>query len=147
MIIHNLIAGQATIPVMKAVAAAAKIPALESHTMIFGLDANVYEPKPSLDMKKWQSVVEFGEAYVKEGLTSCYGDVPDPTFYTTFTARTFLQPQLNKACRSEEKRECGDVNPKVWQRSEEVLLFPFFWHILFHEWAATWSVKNCMLKC
>jgi hypothetical protein len=23
-----------------------------------------------------------------------------------------LQPQLNKACKSTEKRECGDVNPK-----------------------------------
>lgn len=49
---------------------------------------------------------------MKLGLTSCFGEEPDPTSFTTFNARTFLQPQLNKACKSSEKRECGDVNPK-----------------------------------
>ena len=29
-----------------------------------------------------------------------------------FEFQTYLQPQLNKACRSTEKREKGDVNPK-----------------------------------
>lgn len=32
--------------------------------------------------------------------------------HTTFNARTYLQPQLKKACKSSEKRGCGDVNPK-----------------------------------
>jgi hypothetical protein len=49
---------------------------------------------------------------VKKGLTSCWGDVPNPSNYTTYNARTYLQPQLNKACKMEEKREKGDVNPK-----------------------------------
>jgi hypothetical protein len=31
---------------------------------------------------------------------------------TTYNARTYLQPQLNKACKKTEKREKGDVNPK-----------------------------------
>jgi hypothetical protein len=46
------------------------------------------------------------------GYSSNWGDVPSPTQYTTYNARTYLQPQLNKACRSAEKKECGDVNPK-----------------------------------
>ena len=41
-------------------------------------------------------VLEFAEAYVEMGLTSCWGDTPDPTQHTTYSARTFLQPQLNK---------------------------------------------------
>jgi hypothetical protein len=45
-------------------------------------------------------------------LTSAWGDVPNPKNYTTYNARTYLQPQLNKACKSNEKRSNGDVNPK-----------------------------------
>ena len=52
------------------------------------------------------------------GLTSCWGDVPNPKNYTTYNARTYLQPQLNKACKSTEKRKKGDVNPK------DFILFP-----------------------
>ena len=36
----------------------------------------------------------------------------DSLAFTTFNARTYLQPQLNKACKSTEKRQKGDVNPK-----------------------------------
>ena len=31
---------------------------------------------------------------------------------TTFNMRTFLQPQLQKACRATEKKSKGDLNPK-----------------------------------
>lgn len=73
------------------------------------MDANTYEnAKPG----KQQDVLDFGLDYVSHGLTSCWGDVPDPSNYTTFNARTYLQPQLNKACKSDEKRKNGDVNPK-----------------------------------
>lgn len=53
-----------------------------------------------------------------EQLTSCWGDTPNPKNYTTYNARTYLQPQLNKACKSDEKRTKGDVNPK------DFILFP-----------------------
>ena len=57
---------------------------------------------------------EFVEFYASEGLTSCWGDKPDlKKMLTTFNARTFLQPQLNKAIRKDEKAAKGDVNPKV----------------------------------
>ena len=62
--------------------------------------------------KEKQDVLEFGQHYVGHGLTSCWGDVPDPTNYTTYNSRTYLQPQLNKACKKSDKRSNGDVNPK-----------------------------------
>ena len=73
------------------------------------LAANTYE---NAIPGKQQDVSEWGRHYVEKGLTSCWGDVPDPKNYTTYNARTFLQPQLNKACRQSEKRSKGDVNPK-----------------------------------
>ena len=54
------------------------------------------------------------------GLTSCWGDTPDPTQHTTYSARTFLQPQLNKAAKKDELVAKGDVNPKDF-----VLFYPF----------------------
>ena len=82
---------------------------LAGHKLIFGLDANTYEKaKPG----KQQDVLDFGKHYVSYGLTSCWGDVPDKKNYTTFNSRTYLQPQLNKACKKSDKRANGDVNPK-----------------------------------
>lgn len=107
---HGDTDGLATKPVLDAIVKTmSKDAELSSHRLIFGLDANVYEhAKP----KKQQSVVDWGKHYVKYGLTSCWGDVPQPTNYTTYNARTYLQPQLNKACKKEDKRAKGDVNPK-----------------------------------
>ena len=36
------------------------------------------------------------------GMSSCWGNHPDKTNYTTCNARTFLQPQLNKVCTATE---------------------------------------------
>lgn len=108
---HGDTNGLATIPVLDAVVAAMKekkhIP--ETARLIFGLDANTYEK--GVEGEK-QDVMEWGEHYLGHGLTSCWGDTPQKTNYTTFNARTYLQPQLNKACKRTEKREKGDVNPK-----------------------------------
>jgi len=79
------------------------------HHLIFGLDANTYE---NATPGKQQDVMDWGKHYVSQGLTSCWGDVPQASNYTTYNARTYLQPQLNKACKKSEKREKGDVNPK-----------------------------------
>lgn len=107
---HGDTNGLATKPVLDAIVATMKSkPALKNHLLIFGLDANTYEhAKPG----KQQDVLDFGTRYVEHGLSSCWGDVPNPANYTTYNARTFLQPQLNKACRRDEKRAKGDVNPK-----------------------------------
>merc|ERR1711862_428948 len=105
---HGDTNGLATIPVLKAIRKAMIVMKINYKRLIFGLDANTYEKGSA----KKQDVTEFGTVYVEHHLTSCWGDVPDPKNYTTYNARTYLQPQLNKACKSSEKRECGDVNPK-----------------------------------
>ena len=107
---HGDTNGLATKPVLDAVMKTLNDDAeLVSHQLVFGMDANTYEhAKP----KKQESVIDFGKHYTKLGLTSCWGDVPNPSNYTTYNARTYLQPQLNKACKKEDKRKKGDVNPK-----------------------------------
>jgi len=107
---HGDTNGLATIPVNDAIVKTMKDdPALAKHNLIFGLDANTYE---NAIPKKQQDVMEWGKSYTGHGLTSCWGDVPRKDNYSTYNSRTFLQPQLNKACKSTEKREKGDVNPK-----------------------------------
>merc|ERR1712194_447333 len=46
------------------------------------------------------------------GLDANTYEKPKPANYTTFNSRTYLQPQLNKACKKSDKRANGDVNPK-----------------------------------
>jgi len=123
---HGDTNGLATIPVVNAV----HDYALRAHTrprMVFGLDANTYE-KGSTELGL-QSMSEFVEDFTAHGIQSIWGPDPDPTSYTTFNARTYLQPQLNKALKSDEKSK-GDINPKDF--------------ILFYEnqMAATQSIKD-----
>ncbi|KAL7481631.1 hypothetical protein ACHAW6_007314 [Cyclotella cf. meneghiniana] len=107
---HGDTNGLATKPVLSAIVKAmASDSALITHKLVFGLDANTYEKgKPG----KQQDVLDWGKHYLSFGLTSCWGDVPNPSNYTTFNSRTYLQPQLNKACKKSDKRSNGDVNPK-----------------------------------
>lgn len=101
---HGDTNGLATVPVTEAVIAG--LPS--SHKLIFGLDANTYEHG---DEKK-KDVLEYEKMFRSNSLLSCWGEKVNPANYTTYNARTFLQPQLNKACRQSEKRAKGDVNPK-----------------------------------
>jgi len=102
---HGDTNGMATIPVVKSVLRLLH----KEDLFVFGMDANTYEHgKPG----KTQDVTEFADTLNILQLGSVRGDVPDPTDYTTFNARTFLQPQLNKASSKSEIRSKGDVNPK-----------------------------------
>jgi len=103
---HGDTNGLATLPVLAAVHGVAE--ARPDHRLVFGLDANTYVK----GSKKYQGVIEFGRDFVSKGYTSCWGDAPDPANHTTFNARTYLQPQLQKAARSDEKEAKGDKNPK-----------------------------------
>jgi len=80
---------------------------LPTKTLLFGMDANTYER----ESKSTAHVLEFEQMYTQHNLQSCWGKV-DPRRYTTFNARTYLQPQLNKAAKSNELAEKGDRNPK-----------------------------------
>merc|ERR1712137_1048517 len=104
---HGDTNGLATIPVVEALTNVYNANYAQTHCLVFCLDANAYE-KPTSGQ---QGVVEFVKDFCARGLSSCFGDEPVPSNYTTYNARTFLQPQLNKACKSSEKHK-GDVNPK-----------------------------------
>jgi hypothetical protein len=97
----------ATIPVVTAVHSFASNKR-KDHILLFGMDANTYE-KPEKDQ---QGMVAFAEFYTGLNLNSCYGRKPNPKNYTTFCARTHLQPQLNKAASIHERDVKGDRNPK-----------------------------------
>mmetsp|Transcript_7420 Transcript_7420/g.8938 ORF Transcript_7420/g.8938 Transcript_7420/m.8938 type:complete len:580 (-) Transcript_7420:190-1929(-) len=104
---HGDTNGMATIPVVRAVQKLHQ--SYSNLKLVFGLDANTYEHAKK---GKTQDVLEFAKEYVRLGLTSCWGDTPDPKNHTTYNARTFLQPQLNKAAKRSEFLTKGDVNPK-----------------------------------
>lgn len=107
---HGDTNGLASKPVLSAIMKAmSSNPKLAKSKLLFGLDANTYaKPKPG----KQQDVRDWGEHYISHGLTSSWGDIPSGSDYTTFNSRTYLQPQLNKACSKSDKRSNGDVNPK-----------------------------------
>ena len=98
-------------------------------SLLFGLDANVYE-QPSTGKKPHLHYLEWVAKYEALGLASNWGppygsaDAEaeagfDPVACrTTFNARTFLQPQLQKAVRLDDFKAEGDCNPK------DYLLFP-----------------------
>jgi hypothetical protein len=111
---HGDTNGLQTIPITKKMNSAMTSD-YAGYRLIFGMDANVYEK----ESKKTQSFTGFVDAYKQMMLQSCFGDETDPSSFTTYNARTYLQAQVQKACKSSEKRECGDVNPKDF-----ILFFP-----------------------
>jgi hypothetical protein len=104
---HGDTNGLATVPIVAAMHKYA-ISKRPDHILLFGMDANTYN-KPESDQ---QGMVQFAEFYRSMKLNTCYGLTPDPENFTTFHARTHLQPQLNKAVRLEDKDKYGDKNPK-----------------------------------
>ena len=103
---HGDTNGLATVPVVTATSSfASRKP---DYRLLFGMDANTYS-KPESDQ---QGVAAFADFYRAKNLNTCYGQHPSPTNFTTFHARTHLQPQLNKAISIENKDSKGDKNPK-----------------------------------
>lgn len=103
---HGDTDGLATIPVVRAVASYATS---QNAVLVFGLDANAYNKAKK---GKQLDVRDFNKEFRNLKLTSCFGNDIDPNNFSTFNARTFLQPQLNKAASRSEFMEKGDVNPK-----------------------------------
>eukprot|EP00450_Noctiluca_scintillans_P015815 CAMPEP_0194508610 /NCGR_PEP_ID=MMETSP0253-20130528/38995_1 /TAXON_ID=2966 /ORGANISM="Noctiluca scintillans" /LENGTH=534 /DNA_ID=CAMNT_0039351673 /DNA_START=40 /DNA_END=1644 /DNA_ORIENTATION=+ len=105
---HGDTNGLATNPVVDAVAASLRKRGPTTR-LLFGLDANVYlEEKPG-----WQHVQGFLQHCDGHGLRSCWPDgQPMSECLTTCHARTYLQPQLNKAVKKQDLLSKGDVNPK-----------------------------------
>ena len=116
---HGDTNGLATVPVLDSlVQGLQKDPHLRDHRLIFGLDANTYATTDGGGGKK-QDVLEWAAHCNSLGYTSCWGDTPNPHNYTTYNMRTYLQPQLNKACRKGDHAcAAADINPK------DFILFP-----------------------
>jgi len=122
---HGDTNGQVTKPVLRAVSKVLAGQNCVGCRLIFGLDANTYL-KGDASMLGVQDFLEECQAL---GLRSCCPDGIDMAkFLTTCSARTYLQPQLNKAVRSAERLEKGDVNPKdhiVFARNDFELISSF----------------------
>jgi len=106
---HGDTDGLATPAVVRAVHAAAHAAEASSDgapVLLFGLDANAYEAPAG----KQLAVGEFKALAAELGMTHCFERAR--AHLTTFNARTYLQPQLNKAAGKAELRSKGDVNPK-----------------------------------
>lgn len=105
---HGDTNGLATVPTLAAVHKYA-VTAAPDHVLLFGMDANSHAA-PEKDQLGVDALAEY---YRGKGLSSCYGSHPDPVAnVTTCHARTYLQPQLNKAVSLQEKNLKGDRNPK-----------------------------------
>ena len=104
---HGDTDGLASAPVVRALHALAQA-SFPSHRLVFGLDANTYDEQNP----KKQNVQLFADLLGELGLASCWGATPDVTQITTFNARTYLQPQLNKAIKYEDRDVKGDRNLK-----------------------------------
>ena len=107
---HGDTNGLATIPVVTAVHNYTKT-VRPNHKLLFGMDANTYE-KPEKDQ---QGVAKFVEFFTSLSMKSCWRFTALADFlinYTTYCARTHLQPQLNKAASITERDTKGDKNPK-----------------------------------
>jgi hypothetical protein len=109
---HGDTNGLATVPVVDALhkhmrlrevdeAAAAGKPtdAPPPPLLVLGIDANTHVAH---EEGTRQGVVEFAAHLSSLGLASCWG-AADPRVHTTYNARTFLQPQLNKAVRMADR--------------------------------------------
>lgn len=110
--------GLCTLPMVRALNSVISKEPYKQRRLIAGIDANTHNV-PETE-RGCQSVISFVRDTQNMGLSNNWGsDVDHPNkCYTTYNARTFLQPQLNKALPLEQLRAKGDVNPK------DFLLFP-----------------------
>jgi len=104
---HGDTNGLATKPVVKAVCEVLEKEAA-GHLLVFGMDANVdLTPKKGV-----QDVEDFLEHCKAHSLTSCWPeDTGMADCCTVCNARTYVQPQINKAIKSSELLTKGNINP------------------------------------
>eukprot|EP00802_Teleaulax_amphioxeia_P005775 Tamp_05779.p1 GENE.Tamp_05779~~Tamp_05779.p1 ORF type:complete len:578 (+),score=107.65 Tamp_05779:81-1736(+) len=108
---HGDTNGLATKPLVSAIMQALRSDFSENPpALVLGMDGNTYKKHSD----SYQGVEDLQHMLVALGLSSIWGDTPDPLKPTTCNARTYLQPQLNKAVSKEETFTKGDVNLKDW---------------------------------
>jgi len=109
---HGDTNGLATKPLMKAILEAMQKEYDDTNRpmLLIGMDANTYK----LHNDHFQGVTDLQTVLAANDLSSVWGDTPDPLSPTTCNARTYLQPQLNKAVSKKDTFTKGDVNLKDW---------------------------------
>lgn len=108
---HGDTNGLATINIVQALCSMRKHHQSNVHALIIGIDANSYHCKKTNKTRgKYLHVTDLQKVCNSLGLSSCWGHRPKwSNCYTTGTARTFLQPQLNKAIRHCDIHKTGIV--------------------------------------
>eukprot|EP01065_Artemidia_motanka_P025698 TRINITY_DN30681_c0_g1_i1.p1 TRINITY_DN30681_c0_g1~~TRINITY_DN30681_c0_g1_i1.p1 ORF type:complete len:596 (+),score=205.02 TRINITY_DN30681_c0_g1_i1:67-1854(+) len=112
---HGDTNGLATIPVTDGIQR--HLNAHAERSLVFGLDANTY----GTPAKDQQGLQAYADWLGRHALATVWGVNPDKTKHTTYNARTYLQPQLNKAALITERESKGDRNLKdhiVFKSSE-----------------------------
>ena len=109
---HGDTNGLATIPVTDALLKHVADNGLGDHKLVVGMDANTYE----VVREGYQAAAPFQARIAAAELASQYSDSDsiDVKRYSTFNARTYLQPQLNKAVAFDDRYTDVNVdrNPK-----------------------------------
>jgi len=116
---HGDTDGLMTVPVIDALCASRAARGDPRLRLIFGLDANAYSK--GVDGKKL-GAREFTDACVKRGLGECWsGRTAESPLdcCTTFNARTYLQPQLNKAV----SRKAAGADPNTDRNPKDYIVF------------------------
>mmetsp|Transcript_48300 Transcript_48300/g.134891 ORF Transcript_48300/g.134891 Transcript_48300/m.134891 type:complete len:583 (+) Transcript_48300:98-1846(+) len=120
---HGDTNGLLTVPMLTAVDRALK-ERFVGHLCIFGLDANTYEKPDETKQGFTDCLWRISEL----GLTTCWGETPlVRSCSTTCSARTSLQPQLNKAVCLADRVLNANMDPKdliVFYRDQLVQVTP-----------------------
>ena len=135
---HSDSSGLSTMPVLAALHQLA-ISRYPNHRLVFGLDANTVSQRPEPGSKDhghsphdffqrtrschnfWRtsnvcmanSTTGLHAYFTDLGMSSCWGEKGHETAWTTCLARTFLQPQLQKAVRMADTFSENHCNLKV----------------------------------
>ena len=106
---HGDTNGLATVPVVRALCTTRTRHSPKAHVLVLGLDANSHDcPATPSTRGKYLRAPDLHRTYTALGLTSCWGGRPKwSACYTTGTARTCLQPQLNKSVRRRDVHKTG----------------------------------------
>ena len=105
---HGDTQGRSTIPMIDATMTVLAQPKYKDCAFVLGSDANCYrDKKPSTLF-----VDDFSDRLEYHDLRSCFGSPIQRDKVTTCMARTFLQPQMNKANPAKIRTVNGDTNPK-----------------------------------
>jgi len=106
---HGDTNGMASLPVLRALNEAIST-YYPDHILICGMDANTHKTHSD----STQGFENFHDSFMQMGMLSAWGLGPSLATWTTRNARTYLQPQLQKAVGIADVARKGDTNLKDW---------------------------------